>query len=255
METKEFYIPCDGIKVHAKLDMPEDYSEGASCPVVLVIHGLTGHMEERHIKAVARTLNELGCVTLRAEMYGHGKTEGHFEDHTLFKWLTCAMAAAEYIKTLDFVTDVYIAGHSQGGLTSMLMAGMYPELFKAAVFLSPASMMPGGARSGELFGIDFDPENVPDKIYVSPTEWVRSGYIRAAQLIDLDAAIERYKKPVLIVHGDEDEGIPDMYSRKLAGKYHDARLVIVNGEDHCYNYHLDQVLDAIRDFMTPIIAL
>ena len=80
---KEFYIDDDGIKLHAKLDMPDGYEEGSKCPLVIVIHGLTGHMEERHITAIARTLNEMGFATLRAEMYGHGKSGGTFENHNL----------------------------------------------------------------------------------------------------------------------------------------------------------------------------
>ena len=47
---KEFYITDDGIQLHAKLDMPE---EKEKCPLVIVFHGLTGNMEERHITAFA----------------------------------------------------------------------------------------------------------------------------------------------------------------------------------------------------------
>ena len=137
---KEFYITDDGIKLHAKLDMPEGYQEGAKCPLALVIHGLTGHMEEDHIKAAAKTFNDLGIATLRTEMYGHGISEGKFIDHNLFKWLNNVMAIMRYARSLDFVTDMYVCGHSQGGLTALLAAGMYPDVFKAAVLLSPASI-------------------------------------------------------------------------------------------------------------------
>lgn len=245
----ESYIQDDGIKLHIKLDMPEGYKEGDKCPLALVIHGLTGHMEERHIKAVAKTFNELGIAALRAEMYGHGKTEGDFEKHNIMKWINNAMTVIDYAKNLDFVTDMYVAGHSQGGFTSVLLAGIYPELFKTAVFLSPAMLMPEGAKTGHMFNVDFDPCCVPDEIYVSPDEKVTGNYIRAAQLIDVDGAVKRYKNPVLIVHGDEDEAIPYDYSIDLSKQYDDCKLVIVHGDDHCYNYHLEEVLSAITDFM------
>ena len=48
------YIPDDGIRLNLKLDRPEGQ---AKCPLVIVIHGFTGHMEERHIVAVAETMN------------------------------------------------------------------------------------------------------------------------------------------------------------------------------------------------------
>ena len=53
---QEFYIDSDGIQIHAKLEMPE--STPAHCPLCIVQHGLTGHMEENHIVAVAAALRE-----------------------------------------------------------------------------------------------------------------------------------------------------------------------------------------------------
>ena len=45
---KEFYIDSDGIKLHAKLDRPDESVKG---PLCILIHGFTGHMEEDHIIA------------------------------------------------------------------------------------------------------------------------------------------------------------------------------------------------------------
>ncbi len=250
--SEEFYISDDGIKLHAKLDIPEGIEEGGKCPLALVIHGLTGNMEEPHIRAAAKTFNELGIATLRTEMYGHGSSEGKFEEHNLFRWLNNVMTVMRYIRSLDYVSDIYVCGHSQGGLTALLAAGMYPDVFSAAVLLSPASRIPELARDGKLFREGFDPCKIPESIYVSDTEKVSGDYIRAMQLIDDEDAVIRYKKPVLIVHGDEDEAIPVEFSERLAEKYNDAQLVVVQGDDHCYNNHLDQVTSAIHDFISRV---
>lgn len=250
---KEYYIEDDGIKLHLKLDRPDGYMDGSKCPLAIVIHGLTGHMEERHIIAVSETMNDLGIATLRAEMYGHGKSGGDFENHNLFRWLNNAMAVVDHARTLDFVSDMYVCGHSQGGVTAVMLAGMMPEVFKAAIPLSPAVMITEGARRGMALRGGFDPDNVPDEIPVNEEKKVKGNYIRAAQMLDVDWAISHYKKPVLIVHGDEDEAIPVQYAREAAAKYADARLVIVPGDDHCYNRHLDLVLDAVKSFMMEIL--
>ena len=52
------YIMDDGIRLHIKLDMPRKMPENApaKCPLVIVIHGFTGHMEEEHILAVSGML-------------------------------------------------------------------------------------------------------------------------------------------------------------------------------------------------------
>ena len=43
------YIQDDGIRLNAKLDLPPNGRK--KHPMVLVIHGFTGHIEERHILA------------------------------------------------------------------------------------------------------------------------------------------------------------------------------------------------------------
>ena len=255
---KEFYIEDDGIRLHAKLDLPagiteEDAESGKGrCPLAIIIHGLTGHMEETHIRAVASLMNEMGIASLRVEMYGHGKSDGAFRDHNLFKWLNNAMTVTDYAKSLPFVTDLYVCGHSQGGLATIFLAGMKPENFKAVIPLSPATMIPLGARKGRGFAAglsSFDPDHIPDELPVNAEQKVSGNYVRAAQMLDLDWAVSRYKGPVLIVHGDEDEAVPVEFSQETAAKYCDAELVIISGDDHCYNYHLDKVLAAIRSFL------
>ena len=252
---KEFYIEDDGIKLHAKLDMPAGYEEGEKCPLAIVIHGLTGHMEETHIIAVAETFNSLGIASLRVEMYGHGRSGGAFENHNLFRWLNNAMTVVDYAKTLDFVTDMYICGHSQGGVTTIMLAGMMPDVFRAAIPLSPGVMITEGSRTGRLLRGSFDPDHVPDEMWVNDEQKVKGNYIRAAQMLDVDWSIRHYKNPVLIVHGDEDEAIPVEYAREAAAKYSDAKLVIIPGDDHCYNRHLDQVTAAVREFMLSVMQI
>ena len=242
---KEFYIDNDGIKLHAKLDMPEGKEK---CPLCIVIHGFTGHMEERHIIAVAEALNEVGIASLRVEMFGHGKSDGEFKDHTLYKWVTNALAVVDYAKTLDFVTDLYITGHSQGGLLTMLIAGMVPDAFKAVIPLAPAWMIPDGARQGTLLGMPFDPVNIPDVIG-TPELSLSGNYARVAQTIHPEDEIARYSGPVLIIQGDADEAVPYSYAVKAAELYKNAKLVTIPGDTHCYDHHLEMVTDALKEFL------
>lgn len=241
---KEFYIDSDGIRLHAKLDMPEGMEKG---PLCILIHGFTGHMEEDHIIGAQKAMTEAGVAVLRAEMYGHGKSDGEFKDHTLYKWVTNALSVVNYAKTLDFVTDLYLCGHSQGGLLTMLIGGMCPDTFKAIVPLSPAWMIPDGAREGNLLGMNFDPKHIPAQL----ENWnvVLSGdYVRVAQTIHVEDEIERYEGPVFIIHGDADETVPFEYAEKALKLYKNAKLVPIHGDDHCFTKHLDEMKDALRAF-------
>ena len=246
---EEFYIDNDGIKLHAKLDKPEGFEQG---PLAIVLHGLTGHMEERHIVAVAQALNEVGVATLRVELYGHGGSDGDFAEHTLYKWVTNVLAVTDFVRReYPWATKLFLTGHSQGGLATMLVAGMRPDAFDAIAPLSPAIVIVDAAREGSFFGASFDPTRIPDRFEFGPRTF-SGNYFRVAQTIDVDRAIAGYPGPVLIVHGTADEAVPVRYSQEAAPKYANAKLVLLEGDNHGYAQHLDQVLDAVKDFFGSI---
>ena len=224
------YITDDGIRLNVKLDMPDGYAD--KCPLVIVIHGFTGHMEERHIIAVSKIMNEIGFATLRVDMYGHGNSDGQFANHTLYKWLTNALTVIDYARSLDFVTDLYLCGHSQGGMTVMLAGAMKHDVIKGLIPLSPAWMIPEAARNGTLLGQNFDPDHIPDVLPAWGDRGLNGNYVRVAQTIHVEDEIERYSGPVLIIHGDEDEVVPYFYGEKATKLYKNAKLITIKGDDH-----------------------
>lgn len=247
MHETQFWIPDDGIRLNAKLTRP---SEGSQ-PLAILIHGFTGHMEEPHMLALVDTFNALGFATLRADLYGHGQSGGRFHDHTLYKWLTNVLTLIDYARSLDFVTGLTLCGHSQGGLAVMLAAAMKRDQVDRLIPLAPAAMIPEGARRGELLGRRFDPDHIPDTLNVDEKRTLGGNYIRVAQTLRVEDAIDRYPGPVLIVHGDADATVPVQVGIDAAGRYRDARLALIHGDSHCFDFHLDQMLAAIRDWLSP----
>ncbi len=250
-KDREFYIEHDAIPLHVKLEFPENVS--GTCPLVIVQHGFTGHMEEEHILAVSRTLNKCGFATMRVELYGHGKSGGSFCDHTLFKWLSGFLTVIDYARSLDFVTDLFLCGHSQGGLLVMMAGAMKQDVIRGIIPLSPASMIPEESREGRLLGVTFDPYHVPEFLYTNDGEALSGNYARVAQTIFVEPAIDAFHKDVLIIHGDQDESVPVEVGIRAAKRYQNAKLVIIPGDDHCYNYHLDQVMGALAEYMKQFI--
>ena len=244
------YILDDGIRLNAALEMPENAS--GPMPLALIIHGFTGHMEEPHITAVAESLRQSGIATLRVDMYGHGKSEGTFRSHTLYKWLTNALTVIDYARGLDFVTDLYLIGHSQGGLTAMLAAGMKHDQIRALVALSPACMIPQAAREGTLLGQSFDPDHIPDTLPSWNNDILDGNYVRVAQTIHVEEAIDRYDGPVLVVHGDQDTAVPVRFGREAAQRYKHATLKIIPGDTHCYDHHLSMVTDSVTSWLKSL---
>ena len=157
------------------------------------------------------------------------------------------MRVIDYALSLPFCKDVIVSGHSQGGLTTVLAAGLMSDKVKAAMPMSPALNIWDGARKGKLFGFRFDPDHVPAE---APTgNGVNGNYLRAAAMLPVKEAVARFKKPVLVVHGTADDGVPFKWGQWLKERYEDARLVPIEGDDHCYNMHLDMVLEKFIEFM------
>lgn len=249
-KEKRMYISDDEIKLHIELEMPEKAPD--KVPLVIVNHGFTGHMEEDHIVAAARACREKGYATLRVEMYGHGQSGGDFKDHTLFKWISNLIAVIDYARSLDFVTDIYLCGHSQGGLNVMLVGGMKHEHIKGIIELAPAAMIPELAREGTLLGYDFDPENMPEELEVRPGRVLGDNYVRTAQMIHIEDAIDRYAGPVLIVQGTND--YPElMASAKYASeRYRNCKYVEIEGSTHCYDGYLSEMTEAIKNWLPDV---
>ena len=184
-------------------------------------------------------------------MFGHGMSEGNFEEHNLFKWLNGVMAAMKYIRSLDFVTDLYICGHSQGGLLTMIIGGLRNDDFKAIIPMSPAVVILDAARKGIFFGVSFDPQHIPDELDAILYK-INGNYFRTAQMININELIDRYSGPVFIVHGDRDEAVPLQYAINAQKRYKNCKLDIIPGDDHCFTRHLDQMLEAVRRFMLSV---
>lgn len=247
MENREFYIDKDGFKIHAKLDFPK--VQKAKMPMVIICHGLTGHMEERHIIKVAETVTESGYVSLRVEMYGHGKTDGQFCNHNIAQWVIDLAYVIDYARSLEFVSDIYLAGHSQGGLSAMLTAGLKGDQLKGILPLSPATCIIDLCKNGSFFGTEFDVENLPDKLYFWSDKYVTSNYVRIGRSLQVEEAIRAYHGPVLLVHGTGDETVPVSYAIEADKIYENSTLVLIPEDTHCYDYHLDMVAEAIGKWL------
>ena len=257
MLTEEFYLPCGGIRLHCKLDLPGDapdsFVSGYGFPLVLVIPGLTGHMEEPHMTAIADTLPRSGYACLRAELYGHGMSEGSFHDHNLFLWALEIMDLIDYVRKMDSVSEIYLCGHSQGGTAAVLGAGLKPDALSGLILLAPAMLMKENAMTGGFPEKFFDPERIPDETLVFDEQPISGNYYRVNRLLPFDDAIRLYgNRPVLVVHSKTDELVPFRYGEETAAAYQNAELTVIQEDDHCFETHIDLVTAAMIRFLDRI---
>lgn len=236
----------DGIQLSAVLEKPEGREK---CPLVILLHGFSSTKDKPHTILAAEAMREAGFATLRFDLYGHGDSGGEFRNHTLYKWISNTMAVIDAVRELGY-TELYLSGHSQGGLVAALVAGMEPDRIRGLILRAPAFLIPQASRNGALLGKTFDPERIPDTVPTIKNLTLSGNYIRVAQTIDAEKAAERYKGPVLILHGDEDDTVPLADSQAMAQRYRNCNLDVMAGETHHFDRHPEQMQEIIRNWMS-----
>ena len=250
MQQKLALTSC-GVRLDLLLERPEGERP---CPLLLLVHGVTGNKLERHLEGIARTALETGFAVLRADLYGHGVSGGRFEEHTIALWKQNVLDLLDYAAGLPFVDRVWLSGHSQGGLTVMLAAAERPAAIRGLILLSPAWMIPKQARQGRVLGHDFDRADPPAILMLRAGFPVGREYLLCAQAVDAEAAIDAYPGPVLIVQGTADGSVPWGYAARAAERYRDAKLELIRGDTHCYDRHLEEVEAAVRSWLREQIT-
>ena len=247
-DTAEDYgmlIYDDGIELNAVLEVPEDHDGHR---LVILLHGFTSSKDRPHTIRTAAVMRDAGFATLRFDLYGHGESGGEFRKHTLFKWISNTMAVIDWARKQGF-DELYLSGHSQGGLVAALVAGMEPDRIRGLVLRAPAFMIPQCARDGNMLGQEFDPDRIPDVVETIKGLELDGDYLRVAQIIHVEDATDRFKGPVLIVHGDRDDTVPVEDSRKYSERYKNCDLIVLPGETHHFDRHPDQMENLIRAWM------
>ncbi|MBR3334503.1 MAG: alpha/beta fold hydrolase [Clostridia bacterium] len=248
---QEITVPDDGISLSAVLETPEGAEEGERLPLVILLHGFGSSKNRTHTLQAAEAMRAEGFATLRPDLFGHGESGGEFRRHTLYKWIGNTMAVIDCMRGLGY-RDLYLSGHSQGGLTAALVAGMEPDRIRGLILRAPAFLIPQGAREGNLLGYSFDPERIPDSVPLPQGVTLDGDYIRVAQTVHAEEAADRFKGPVLILQGDADDVVPPETVRPYAARFTDCEPVLIKGEGHHFDRRPEETAERIRNFMKKL---
>lgn len=235
----------DGIQLVGILERPNRDKS----PLCIVLHGFTSSMNKPHTIAACEAMREAGFATLRFDLYGHGESGGEFRKHTLYKWISNTLTVIDYVKKLDFVSEIWLSGHSQGGLTAALVGGITPDCVRGLILRAPAFMIPRCARAGELLGCRFDPKHVPQEVATIKGLTLEGNYIRVAQSIRVEDAVDSFPGPVLLLHGELDDAVPVSDAREAAGRYQNCDLKILEGETHHFDRKQALMKNIIREWL------
>ncbi len=168
----------------------------------------------------------MGWQAICLRMRGCGTSAGDF---SLAGWVADVQAAINYAGVHYAKSPVYVVGFGTGGAVGLAAASKSPEVMGAAVLATPA---------------DFDDwANRPDQLIVHSRKVAvikeasfpqdrRSWRNELQQIRAVSAARDFSDKPLMVLHGSEDELVPTLDARAVADAHGGADLRIINGAGH-----------------------
>lgn len=206
--------------------------------------GLTGlawlggfHSDMLGEKATALHLaaERAGRAFVRFDYFGHGESDGRFEDGTISRWRLDALAAIDRLTAGPLV----LVGSSMGGWMALLCALARPERVKALVLLAPAPDF-----TDKLMWAEFSEEQqreITEKgFWTRPSPYDPAGYPIRRELIEdgrrwnvMDGEIA-LDVPVRILQGGLDEDVPWTHSFELMERLRSKDIVwsFIKDGDH-----------------------
>lgn len=209
---------------------------GRKCPMVILMHGIFSSGNIVPMPALARELAKAGIASIRFDFGGHWRSEGEMQHMTIGNEIADALAMWEYAKSLPYVSEIGLLGHSQGGVVASMTAGILAERGEepaGLVLIAPGSVIQDACRNGRFFGAEFDPADPPE--YVKCFGMMKLGreYILTTQELDIYGTAKAYTGPVRLIHGSKDTIVPMSCSKRFVETYGErSELIVVEGENH-----------------------
>lgn len=228
---------------------------GESYDMAIIMHGFTANRNMALLKQIADNLRNENVASVRFDFNGHGESDGKFEDMTVSNEIADANAILNYVRTDPHVRNIFLVGHSQGGVVASMLAGLYPDIIKKVVLMAPAASLKDDALKGDTQGAMYNPQHIPNVVpLVGKKMGLKLGgfYLRTAQVLPIYEVAQRFTGPVSIVVGTNDQVVDPKYSKKYDEVYQDSTLHMIEGSDHSFTgEYKDTAAKFASDFLKP----
>lgn len=249
MQKKLFFENNKGDKICGVLSNPTSDKQK---PIIISCHGFTTSKESSTCVSLERILNKHSIATFRFDFFGHGESEGKFEDITISEAVNDILNAIKFLKAKGY-SKIGLVGSSFGGMASILAASKTDDLFVLALKCPVFDLL------GKLISQvnRYPVEKWKEKGFIWHTNAVgkksklKYSFFEDAEKVKGYEAAKKIKIPILIVHAGEDKSVPVEQSIKAAGLIEDCRLEIIKGANHEFSNpeDLKEVLDLISEFI------
>jgi putative redox protein len=221
----------DGVELEAHLAQPAGSSSNDH-PGVVFLHGFpSGQVWADRIGAdlpelADRVAEQMGMTALTIRFRGCGGSTGDF---SLQGWVDDAIAGVEWLQRERRPDRIWIVGFGTGGAVGVVAGAAMPAVSGVAVAGSPADfddwadnpnrLLAHAKRVGVITSSSFPPDL---------EEWkAQLRTIRAMEAVEQLAP-----RPLLILHGSDDELVPHFDPRALADRHGTAQLRMIQSGGH-----------------------
>ena len=221
---------------------------------VLLGHGFKGYKDYGFIPWLSERLSRSGCIVHRFNFSGSGMDHGHGPfDAEAFQGDSWNRQVEDVVGLLSAVDagdlpggggPVLLAGHSRGGVTSLLAAGRYAgadssaSLAGVVTLASPSSCLSLDAADQSLLiekGSLESPSSRTGQVLRVGRAFLQE-QLDDPEGHDLLAQARRIRVPVLVVHGMADDAVPVTAARELGSALGDrGELQLIQDANHVFN--------------------
>lgn len=241
-----------GLTLRGIVHAPKKYDTA-----IIFLHGFPSRTANKASTRFGKLFEKLGYLVLRFDFSGVDTSDGKFEDKTMSKEVADIKYAVNFLAKYYPCKQLVLIGHSTGAIDAALYAHKDKRINKLI-------LLGGVGNLKEAVHYDFTDEQVRDfwtKGYIAyddPERWTYKKKLKKAFYdefftLDVLGSLHKFRKPVLIIHGEKDASIPvgkdpqELY--RAANK--PKKLVIIKGADHRFSKlrHGLQVMYQIHRFI------
>jgi dipeptidyl aminopeptidase/acylaminoacyl peptidase len=229
---------------------------GKRGPAVLLVHGWESARDRTLPNA--QILNAAGFHVLTLDVRGHGANAPEELPLTAGEFGADALAGVHALLERNDVTAVGILGHSMGGIGALLAAAAEPRVRAVIAASTPADPYRLTRQTFRLAHLPF-----PGPL-AYPLAWLTTHVFltprgHTVKSVSAAHAIETYRGPVLLIHGDADRVVPISHLGRLERAVEKARrddpdaapveVLVMPGGEHSWLYESPEYRAAIARFL------
>ena len=229
------HFESEGLRLEAHLALPERVPSGGS-PGLVICHGFptaaigAERSGQSYHSLADRIAEDKGNVVMVMHYRGCGASEGNF---SLRGWLRDVEAAVDALGSRPDVSSVSLMGFGTGAALVICAAANRPEVLSVAAVAPPADFADWSDDPEHLLAHARRVGAIKDESF--PQDFA-AWAAELSEIRALTAAGEMESRPLLILHGQDDDLVPVFDSRIVADSHGSAELRVVHGAGHLLRY-------------------